>query len=170
MQIYFPVMKLSQESLNKWRPYDMSWKKSNYVGIDYDDASVKHRSNNNKFFIENAVNVAKKSSMLHKHGCVVVYKNKIISVGHNHCIVACSFSIHAEMDAINKAKKILSRVDMQRCTLFVVRIGQDSMDNPLKYSKPCPTCSRSIVDIGIKKTYYSTNFERDSLQGICKIC
>ena len=84
------------------REYD-NWKKDSYIGIDYEEA--KYAKTNSKNFIEYAISVAKKSTMVQKHGCVIVYKNKIITFGFNHSVIPCKFSIHAEQDAINKAKK-----------------------------------------------------------------
>jgi len=150
------------------REYE-NWKRDSYVGIDYDEA--KYTKSNTRSYIEYAVNEAKKSTMVQKHGCVIVLKNKVIAVGFNYNIIPCKFSIHAEQDAINKAKKKLSTTELKKCKLYVVRIGQDSMENPLKYSKPCPNCSLSIHNAGIKNVFYSTNFELDTcVVDICKIC
>ena len=149
---------------------DETWKRDSYIGIDY--AEAKHAKTNTRNYIEYAVSVAKKSTMVQKHGCVIVHKNKVIAVGFNYAIIPSRFSIHAEQDAINKAKKKLSRAELKNCKLYVVRIGQDSMENPLKYSKPCPNCSISIHSAGIKSVYYSTNFEIDMCgdKSTCRIC
>lgn len=155
---------------NRMCPYfkrDDSWKRDSYIGIDIDEA--KNTKTNTQNFIENAVSMAKKSNMTQKHGCVIVHKNKIISLGFNQSVIPCKFSIHAEQAAIIKAKKILSRTELKNCRLYVVRIGQDSMENPLRYSKPCPNCSTCIHNAGIKTVYYSTSFVcHDSL--LCNIC
>jgi len=144
-----------------------TWKRRSYIGIDIDEA--KNTKTNTQSFIDNAVSMAKKSNMNQKHGCVIVYKNKIISLGFNQTVIPCKFSIHAEQAAINKAKKILTRTELKNCRLYVVRIGQDSMENPLKYSKPCPNCSMYIHNAGIKTVYYSTSFScNESL--LCKMC
>jgi deoxycytidylate deaminase len=45
--------------------------------------------------------------------------------------------------------------------MYIVRIGKPSMGYPLKYSKPCVNCSNCIKAYGIKKVYYSTNYEMD---------
>ena len=147
-----------------------NWKRDSYIGIDYEEA--KYTKTNAQNFIEYAVSVAKKSTMVQKHGCVIVLKNKIISVGFNYSIIPCKFSIHAEQDAINKAKKKISPTELKKCKLYVVRIGQDSMENPLKYSKPCPNCSLSIHNVGIKSVFYSTNFEIDTCVHniVCNVC
>ena len=160
------VVSNSQSSFEWISCVDYSWKKADYKGLDYNDSTyVKTKLES---FVNDAIEAAKKSSMLQRHGCVIVHKNKIISTGVNTKVLVgpCNFSIHAEVDAIKKAKKVLTKSEFKTCKLFVVRIGKDSMNNPLKYSKPCPSCMKSILDIGIKKIFYTTNFERD----MCGIC
>jgi deoxycytidylate deaminase len=155
--------------LSKWKDRDESWKKkSSYDGEDNLVARVP--STTSKAYIEYAVCIARKSTMLQKHGCIIVLKNKIICFGVNTTINSCGFSIHAEQHAINKAKKILTRSDMKQIKLFVVRIGQNSMNNPLKYSKPCPTCTKCINEAGITKVFYSTNHVNEENESMCRIC
>lgn len=149
----------SRSSLKWFSCIDDSWKKSDYKGLDYTDS--RYIKNKLEYYVNDAIEAAKKSTMLQRHGCVIVYKNKIISTGVNTTVYSCNFSIHAEVDAINKAKKFLTKSEFKKSKLLVVRIGQDSMNNPLKYSKPCPSCMKCIHDIGIKKIFYTTNFERD---------
>lgn len=152
-------------SSSKWLScMDDSWKRSDYKGIDYKES--RYIKNNLKSFVDDAVEAAKKSTMLQRHGCVIIYKNKLVSTGINTIVDSCNFSIHAEVDAINKAKKTLTKSELKNSKLIVVRIGQESMNHPLKYSKPCPSCMRCIHDIGIKQIFYTTNFERD----MCGIC
>ena len=147
-------------SSSKWLScIDDSWKRTDYKGIDYKESRC--IKNNLQSFVDDAFEAAKKSTMLQRHGCVIVRKNKIVSTGINTVVDSCSFSIHAEVDAINKAKKVLTKSEFKNCKIFVVRIGQDSMNNPLKYSKPCPSCMKLINNIGIKQIFYTTNFERD---------
>jgi deoxycytidylate deaminase len=68
-------------------------------------------------------------------------------------------SLHAEVNAINKAKR--TGVMLHECDLFIVRIGQTSMNFPLKYSKPCERCANYIAENKIKKTFYSLNEVED---------
>lgn len=154
-----------------------SWKKSNYIGLDYDNLKLKSKDHRQvEYYIDIAKNAAKKSEMLHRHGCVIVYKDKLIT-GHNTNLNLRNeiegSSIHAEMNALKKAKKILTKSELKNAKLFVIRIGTDSMCNPLKYSKPCPYCERSIKEAGITKVFYSTNYERDNFNNennLCRIC
>ncbi len=111
-------------------------------------------------FMEQAIKMAKKSTMEHKHGAVIVHNNEIIATGFNYrkYYMSHGFSIHAEVDALTKVKgkrNLLSEAEM-----YVVRIGRFRPTMPdsycMKYSKPCRECSKAIVKHGIRKVYYST--------------
>jgi len=118
-----------------------------------------------KHFIQVAHDNALKSCMSHKHGCVIVYNNKeIIAQGINQqeCEMKKVESIHAEVDAINQLRKMMNGKDknfIQKCKLYVVRIGSKNMNYPLKESKPCEHCTKVITRIGIPSVYYSTQDE-----------
>ena len=43
--------------------------------------------------------------------------------------------------------------------MYVIRIGKESMDYPTKLSKPCKNCYNYIKKSGIKKVYFSTDYE-----------
>lgn len=129
-----------------------------------DENSVKSCNDKQYYFLKRAINLALKSTcQTHRHGCVIVKDDEILSEGYNHTQLHLyhKFSIHAEVDAISKLKhnkKLLSA-----CDLYVVRIGTDSMGNPLKYSKPCPACIKAIHKAGIRRVYYSSNLEFERL-------
>lgn len=124
---------------------------------------------NHAYYCDIAQNIAMKSCMAQKHGCVIVYNNEIIAKGTNMCYknVNNVTSIHAEVNAINQLRKIITKTGdksiPQRCKLYVVRVGKQSMDYPLKNSKPCEMCAKAILNIGIGMTYYSTNEEFDKV-------
>lgn len=107
-----------------------------------------------RLYMARAARMALKSIMTHKHGCVLVAADgMIVSEGYNHHKVHMShkFSIHAEVDALHKAKKRL-RKRLAECEMYVVRIGPGR----LKYSKPCLDCAQEIERHGIRRVYYST--------------
>lgn len=97
--------------------------------------------------------IAHKSPLTHKHGCVIVKNNMVISQAFNdksknhH-----EQSIHAEIAAIRKVKHMLDA----SCTLFVVRIGT-AAQYKFKYSKPCRVCANMIEKTRIGKVYYTVN-------------
>jgi len=107
---------------------------------------------------ERARQVAKKSTMLQQHGCVIVNKDGFIEAeGYNHHVNFMShrFSMHSEMDALLKVKQ-KGRKFLETCTLVVVRIHrQDPDEHPLKLSKPCEHCTKEIKECGIGKIFYS---------------
>lgn len=102
---------------------------------------------------------AEKSTHQHRMGCVIFHKNRIISTGYNYPQRSVKHlrrkffrwygSVHAEIDAIIKA-----RTDLTRASMLVVRINRKG---DLKLAKPCSHCSAYIDHVGIRKVYYSTN-------------
>ena len=124
-------------------------------------------SNNNlkkkskhQYYLQQAANYAKCSDLVHKHGCIIVYNDNIISYGHNKKNNSLkNFSIHAEVDAINRLnKKYKSKKIISNCSLYVVRIRNGfNEEDELKMSKPCMNCACKINKIGIKKVYYSVD-------------
>jgi deoxycytidylate deaminase len=117
-------------------------------------------------FYTKAMYVARKSTMRQKHGCVIVYKNKeIIAEGYNHTRnnnMENIYSTHAEMEAIKKLRKIIRKKDknfINKCKLYVVRIGSGLTDALLKQSSPCPHCAKAIDNIGIPRVCFSVDEE-----------
>jgi len=107
-------------------------------------------NNYNVKYLDIAKNEALKSELTNKHGCVIVRKNKVIAKGYNkynnefkHC-----FSIHAEMDVINKCRKL----NLSDCKLFVIRINSLG---EFKNSKPCECCQKVIRKKKIKRIFHS---------------
>lgn len=114
-------------------------------------------------FLDSANKIALNSTMLHKHGAIIVYKNKIIAEGFNYrCnYLSKEYSIHAEIAALNNVKGKYKKI-LNECTMYVVRNAMN-FDNVLKYSKPCDNCKKAILKYNLKKIYYSTNYEYDNL-------
>lgn len=120
-------------------------------------------NNRHQYFVDYAIRMAKKSTMEHKHGAVIVLHNEIIATGYNHrqYYMCHGYSIHAEIDALAKVKgkkNILHEAEM-----YVVRIGKFNPTSPntfcIKNSKPCKDCSKAIVKHEIRRVYYSTTEE-----------
>lgn len=91
-----------------------------------------------------------KSTMTHRHGCVVVASDGTVFDGHNHhgLFMSHRFSIHAEVDALHKAKKH----PFSLTELYVVRINRAGS---LKLSMPCQDCQREIEKYGVRKVFFS---------------
>lgn len=117
-------------------------------------------------FYQKAMYIARKSTMRQQHGCVIVYNNKeIVAEGYNHTRnnnMENIYSIHAEMEAIKKLRQIIRKKDkhyINKCKLYVVRIGSGITDALLKQSSPCPHCAKAIDNIGIPRVCFSIDNE-----------
>ena len=110
--------------------------------------------------------------MCHKHGACLVYRNKIIAFGYNHMHAGSKksqqydkysiYSTHAEVSAIKEFLRLGKRRGygkniLKDCVLYVVRTGKESMDCPIKMSKPCENCYNFISKFGIRKVYWSVD-------------
>ena len=108
---------------------------------------------------DKAIEAAKKSSYKVRMGAVIFRGKRLISVGHNHPMKAAKHlhprfqkwpgSIHAEVDAILKAK-----TDLRRCNILVVRINRLG---EIRTSKPCDKCFLYLKLTGIRKVYYTVS-------------
>lgn len=125
-----------------------------YSHIDEDISKFKDIS-----YLRIAAEIAKKSPMTQKHGCVIVYKKEVIATGFNTMPSIFNQSVHAEINAIKKVKN--RKYILKDSDLYIVRIAPDSLDNVLKYSKPCANCTKYILNFNIRRVFYSTNFEYD---------
>jgi deoxycytidylate deaminase len=153
--------------LKQWRAeirekYNLN--KINICTTDYfkhfDENDVKTMHYKQEEYLRTAAEVAMNSMMNHKHGAVIVHKKNIIATGYNYHY--CNHSIHAEIAAISQLKGKEKEI-LPECELYVVRIGSNIHNHPLKYSKPCTNCQNYIAKKCIKRTFYSTNYEFDEL-------
>ena len=113
----------------------------------------------------------------------IVYRGRIISIGTNQDKThpfAAEYSrhpdaiyLHAETDAIFKAKKRLTARELSRSTLVIVRMKLEklpSKSKAVKYkqmfglSKPCPGCADCIGAHGIKTLIYTEDSEITDLK------
>lgn len=114
-----------------------------------------------------------------KLGCVITYKRKIISFGHNkdkthpaqkkfnkyrnfnnNCHNYIKHSIHAEIDAISSipfltARKIDSENGWNKVKIYVYRYAKTKK---LACAKPCNACMEMIKSLGIKHLYYTEDY------------
>lgn len=118
-------------------------------------------------YFELAKNASKFSTYKRYHiGAVLVYKNKIISVGFNIDkenplqkeynklrgldTDSIKNSLHAEMMCILRAKKM--EIDFSKCSIYVFR---EYRNGTIAVAKPCNACMQAIKDIGIRDVYYT---------------
>jgi deoxycytidylate deaminase len=109
--------------------------------------------------LKKAIDEAKKSEHKHRIGAVIFNKKIVYSTGRNFPCKAVKHlhpkytkypdSIHAEIDAIIKARK-----DVTNCSILVIRINKKE---EIRYCFPCKYCIKYLKYVGIKNIYYSTN-------------
>lgn len=96
----------------------------------------------------------------------VVYKGRIVSIGFNqyktHPFAAKygrnpdAIYLHAEHDAINKAKRRLGENELKKSTLIVVRVKNESKGKiTFGIAKPCAGCAQCISDHKINTVIYT---------------
>lgn len=94
------------------------------------------------------------------------YRSKVVAIGYNQYKshpFAAKYSknpdaiyLHAEADAINKAKKKLTEQELKKCTLIVTRVKQNVHKKlEIGIAKPCSGCQQCIEDHGIKTVIYT---------------
>jgi deoxycytidylate deaminase len=123
-----------------------------------------------KQYIREAMYEALKSNMYHKHGAVIIYRNKIIGRGYNYNLGKDmrmkngKWSVHAETQAINDCDDYNKLSDS---TLIVVRISPyffdvvksgEAIHNIHHYTKescPCPKCRKTIKKYKINRVLHS---------------
>ena len=124
------------------------------------------------YYFKKAKEISKISNFNKIHiGCIVVYKNKIISRGYNsyrtHPIqkqydiyrslsnikgVEPKHFMHAEINALNQIKKI--NIKWNKVKIYIYREG---LDGKLLNCRPCPSCINFIKNLKICDIYYTTN-------------
>ena len=115
-----------------------------------------------------AADIAQRSDMRTKHGCVIVdYKGSIISVAYNKTLNIPPHKLK-EYDRSNKISRhaeenALRHVDRRKlcgARLYVVRSENTNLENCFMNSKPCKRCSAIIETcmrkFGLKVVYYSS--------------
>ena len=113
-----------------------------YDGVD--EENCRRMSYEQGKYIDKCLNLAHKSNLTQKHGCVIVRRKKIISCGynfkiqntflvnnrnptphlkteleHHQCKNSDIFSVHAEISTLKKVKN----QDLSECDMYVVRLG-----------------------------------------------
>ena len=137
----------------------MAFPNASSTFVNRDETTPRAITDKQQMYLDRATRVAMKSVMTHRHGCVVVVNGDIVSEGYNRATTHMfhSFSLHSEVDALNKLKK--TKHILIDAEMYVVRIASSRFDHCLKYSKPCTGCQDVINKFGVKKVYYSTNTE-----------
>lgn len=96
--------------------------------------------NTDEYYMAKALNEAMKAYKKNEVpvGCVIVYKSKIISKGHNLRESSKDITKHAELIAIKKASRKLHDWRLEDCVMYVTLF-------------PCTMCASAIVQSRINK-------------------
>lgn len=108
---------------------------------------------------DRALQVAKKSTMTHKHGALIIKNGEIIAEGFNHTadFMSHSWSIHSEVAALlNLKKQHRHKKYLEDVVMLVVRVGGIN-NQECRMSAPCCRCREAIEKAGIKKIFYSSS-------------
>lgn len=107
--------------------------------------------------LQAAITEASKSEHRFRMAAVIFSKKSIISKGRNQSNRSLKhflpkfwkwpYSVHAEMDAVIKARQ-----DISGMSILVVRLDAK---NSLTLAKPCQHCLTYLDYVGIKKIFYS---------------
>ncbi len=107
--------------------------------------------------------VAEQNQMKNKHGCALVFKNKIYNIGINHSRTCYNInnkkvyvpSSHAEFSCIINFIKNNNVKKLQKMDLYVMYYSNGKYKN----SKPCFNCIDFIKNFNINKIIYTTGLD-----------
>lgn len=104
--------------------------------------------------LDRAITLAHKSSMTHKHGCVIMKGNIIIGEGYNRRTqhMEHSVSLHSEVVALSSVKN-RTKGFLNNSIMIVARVTSHG----LRFSSPCCQCRKAIEKSGITKVYFTVD-------------
>lgn len=128
--------------------------------------------------IDRCFQLAKNASMFSdceiKVGAILVYKNRVISVGYNtsksnplqkaynkyrtkdgriYDTDKQNNGLHAEAMCVKNAIRLFNG-DLSKCSIFVY---SEKKDGSTRLSRPCGACQKILLDYNIHNIYYTTN-------------
>ena len=131
--------------------------------------------------IERGFKLAKNASTFSdchiKIGAVLMYKNKVVSVGYNttksnpiqkayniyrnangreYDVERQNNGLHAEIMALQHAIRSF-KGDLSKCSIFVYSEKREGYKRLTRLTKPCNACSKRLEELGIRNIYYTTN-------------
>ncbi len=101
--------------------------------------------NKDEYYMRLAIEEAKKAYNLNEVpiGCIITYKDEIITSTYNHKTINNIATHHAEILAINEACQKLNTWYLDECTLYTT-------------IEPCMMCTGAIIQSRIKKVVYGS--------------
>ena len=90
-------------------------------------------------------------------GCLIVYRGVVIAIGHNqlksHPLQAhyknYRIYLHAEVDALRKALRVIHEDDLMYCKVYVLRLKYSDTGWIQAMAKPCMDCMSTLVNFGV---------------------
>lgn len=69
--------------------------------------------------------------------------------------------MHAEVDAIRNALRLISQDQLAKSAIYVVRVKQNREESGYTFglARPCQGCTRMIASFGISSVWWSRDFE-----------
>ena len=114
-------------------------------------------SNKDRKFMNRAMEQAKLSPCLMRHGCVAVMNGRIVGKGYNHYrtnskdgFIHNCMTCHAEIAALRAVHK--RAANFKKITIYVCRVDST---NQLQESAPCSHCMDTILILNIKRIVHS---------------
>jgi tRNA(Arg) A34 adenosine deaminase TadA len=96
------------------------------------------------------------SNMRSRHGAIILYRNKIVAEAFNIVRPQIRFppytSIHAEVHVVYKFLEKHPKEELQKATLFVIRLDREGH---ILNSKPCRYCAHFLDKHRVRKVFYS---------------
>ena len=105
-----------------------------------------------------------------KFGAGIVYRGNLIATGVNsyktHPMMVQwgqnedSICLHAEIDAIKNALRLITPSQLSRCDMYIVRVKRPYTTAQTwvhGLAKPCVGCMRALLNFGLEKVYFTTN-------------
>ena len=98
-------------------------------------------------YIDIAAKEALRSPMTYKLACIIINRGRIVSLGHNkysrRTQLSGKWSLHAEMDALNKVRNVR---DLNGSTMIIVRVDRTpGTTNEFLNAKPCNNCRARLI-------------------------
>ena len=72
--------------------------------------------------------------------------------------------LHAEVDAIRNALRLITQAQLSKCDLYVVRVkrpNERSRNWIHGLAKPCPGCQKIIKTFEIQRVFWTENCEKE---------
>lgn len=107
----------------------------------------------------------------YKMAAGIVYRRHLVATGVNsyktHPLMASpgyhreQIYMHAEVDAIRNALRLVSQDQLAKAAIYIVRVKQNREEGGYTFglARPCRGCTRMIASFGIDSAWWSEDFQ-----------